>query len=145
MASPCKYLTKQDVIIFRIDPLHVAAACNLCEKADYLIECGDRDVNVRDAGGKSPLHYAARYNHLEMVDLLCTSGAHVNAKNNHGQTPLHYAFQAYAVDAVKVLRFRGASTKIRDNNGVVPAATPRLRMKNKRAIPLLAGLDELVK
>ena len=39
----------------------------------------------------SPLHYAARHNHLDVITLLVEFGADVNIRGDDGLTPLHYA------------------------------------------------------
>ncbi len=52
------------------------------------------DVNARDAGGMTPLMWAAVRGHLDMVQLLVEKGAQVNAKDTFiGNTPLHDAAQ----------------------------------------------------
>jgi ankyrin repeat protein len=50
------------------------------------------NVNARDAGGKTPLMWAAVRGHLAMVQLLVEKGAEVNVKEPFiGNTPLHKA------------------------------------------------------
>ncbi len=44
-----------------------------------------------DEDGLTPLHYAARYSHLQVVKLLVERGADVNARAEDGITPLHFA------------------------------------------------------
>ena len=39
----------------------------------------------------SPLHYAARHNHLEVITMLVDHGGDVNIRGDDGLTPLHYA------------------------------------------------------
>ncbi|XP_041463333.1 transient receptor potential cation channel subfamily A member 1 homolog isoform X1 [Lytechinus variegatus] len=50
-----------------------------------------RTLNALDENGISPLHYAARYNHLAVVKMLVDSGADVNVKGEGGMVPLHFA------------------------------------------------------
>jgi len=133
----------QKAILFGINQLHVSAALNSRRQARKCIKHKSMDVDDRDDGGNTALHYAARYNNTGMINWLCKHGANVHIQNNHGQNPLQYAYQVYAFKAIKALRKHGASTKIKDINGVVPAATKRLRTKDKAPIPLLAGLAEL--
>lgn len=46
------------------------------------------NVNCRDGQGNSPLHYAVKSNHAEMVKLLLEKGAEVQKKNNNNETVL---------------------------------------------------------
>jgi hypothetical protein len=50
------------------------------------------NVNVKDGVGTTPLHYAAKEGHKEIVELLINKGAHMNVKENlFGYTPLDSA------------------------------------------------------
>ena len=49
------------------------------------------DVNAKDNGGQTPLHYATRYGHKEIAELLIANGADVNAKDELEETPLDFA------------------------------------------------------
>jgi uncharacterized protein len=46
------------------------------------------DVNAAQADGTTALHWAARWNDVEMTDLLIAAGANVKARNRFGSTPL---------------------------------------------------------
>jgi len=120
-----------------ITDLHLRAALNRRDKLKKVLAEEELDVNVKDHAGNTPLHYAARYNNLDVIHILYVAGAEVDIQNDMGQTPLHFAFQAYQPDAVEALRHRGASTKVKDKRGIVPAASKRLRIEGRQAIPLL--------
>ncbi len=51
-------------------------------------------INIRCAGGTSPLHFAAATHGLQIVELLINQGADVHAVNSAGETPLIYAVGA---------------------------------------------------
>jgi ankyrin repeat protein len=54
----------------------------------YLKSVG-ADIHVKDKYGLTPLHFASRNGHLEVVKYLKSVGADINAKNNNSWTPLH--------------------------------------------------------
>eukprot|EP00094_Tigriopus_californicus_P006606 TCALIF_06362-PA protein Name:"Similar to trpa-1 Transient receptor potential cation channel subfamily A member 1 homolog (Caenorhabditis elegans)" AED:0.12 eAED:0.12 QI:8/0.6/0.31/0.93/1/1/16/267/1355 len=57
-----------------------------------------RIVNQLDKNKISALHYAARYDHLDIVKLLVGYGANVNNKGDDGLTPLHFCARFKLVD-----------------------------------------------
>lgn len=89
------------------------------------------DVNEKDNEGKTPLHWAIRACHLELVKLLIDHGADVNATDDKGRTPLHinpvwkeevgllFSFMSQERVA-RVLLEKGADANKRDINGRTP-------------------------
>lgn len=62
-------------------------------KVKKLFESG-AVANVKDDDGLTPLHEAAQYGHLDIVEYLVEQrGADVNAKSEAGQTPLDLAYE----------------------------------------------------
>jgi ankyrin repeat protein len=61
------------------------------------------DVNVRGADGRTPLHWAARNGHVEVLRTLAELGADVHAQSESGQTPLHHAASKGHVEAARTL------------------------------------------
>ena len=49
------------------------------------------DVNVPEADGTTPLHWAVRMNDLDLVNRLIRAGANVKAANRYGVTPIQLA------------------------------------------------------
>ena len=64
------------------------------------------DVNAKDAGGFTPLHWAV-FGHKELFALLIDAGADVNAQDNWGATPLDQA----EGETADLLRKYGGKTK----------------------------------
>ena len=64
-------------------PLHQASA----SIASMLIAAG-ANVNAKTRRRKTPLHFAAGYQHVSNVSVLIAAGADVNAKDSRGWTPL---------------------------------------------------------
>ena len=68
------------------------------------------DVNAKNDGGYTPLHYAAFNGHKEIVELLIAKGADVNAKNVDGETPLDWAISGKQTELADLLRKHGGKT-----------------------------------
>ncbi len=69
--------------------IHDAARDGDVERVKTLLKDNPAEVNAKDDGGWTPLHYAV--GHKEVVELLLTQKAEVNARDNSGWTPLHLA------------------------------------------------------
>ena len=73
-------------------PLHYAAARHPVI-AELLIAKG-ADVDAVDNRGKTPLHWAARWQNPEVAELLIANAANINVVDNRGKTPLDMAREA---------------------------------------------------
>ncbi|ETL87363.1 hypothetical protein, variant [Phytophthora nicotianae] len=75
----------------KMTALHVAVGKGNLEIVQLLIETGRATVNVMDAKGNTPLHWACIMNsddQIELINYLISKGAKP-LKNTHGNTPLH--------------------------------------------------------
>ncbi len=70
--------------------------------------------------GGTPLHYAARDSHKEIIELLIAKGADLNARMGEGLTPLHQAAYGGQKEAVELLIAAGADVNAKDRGGVTP-------------------------
>ena len=77
-------------------------------------------IDARDKAKNTPLHLAAQYGHIDMVDLLLSKGASIEAKCPYGKTPLHYAAQGDHTETIKLLLKRGASIEAKLGSGRTP-------------------------
>eukprot|EP01121_Diplochlamys_sp_Union-15-3_P017912 TRINITY_DN640_c0_g1_i1.p1 TRINITY_DN640_c0_g1~~TRINITY_DN640_c0_g1_i1.p1 ORF type:complete len:279 (+),score=68.19 TRINITY_DN640_c0_g1_i1:54-890(+) len=77
-------------------------------------------VNITDDEQRSPLHWAADGEQLELVQRLIKAGANVNAQDSSGQTPLHYAVTLDFKDIVLELVKNGADITIKDEDNESP-------------------------
>jgi len=74
-----------------------------------------RDPNqavIRDAGGFTPLHLAARSGRRQVIELLLDSGAEIDARTKFEMTPLQFAAVHGHKDVVDLLVARGAKIDI---------------------------------
>ncbi len=68
------------------------------------------DINIKDAGGWSPLHWAVGEGHEKIIKLLLAKKADVNAIDQTGKTPLDYALLNKKKETADLLRMYGAKT-----------------------------------
>jgi ankyrin repeat protein len=100
-------------------------------------------VDARDRLGARPLSHAARFGHLEMVDLLLARGAPIDARNLAGATALFSAAERGHTLVVQRLIERGADVKLVGRSGVSPVAAAAYAGNDAIVEALLAnGADE---
>ncbi|KAG6643163.1 putative E3 ubiquitin-protein ligase XBAT31 [Carya illinoinensis] len=99
-----------------------------------------RFVNIRDGGGATPLHLAARQSRPECVHILLDSGALVCASTGGygylGSTPLHLAARGGSLECVRELLAWGADRHQVDSSGRIPY-TVALKHKHRVCAALL--------
>lgn len=87
-----------------VAPISIAVAQSDIETVIKFLEFG-ADIEVKtEVNGMTPLMYAARYNNVEMINLLINNGADVNATSKLGYTAFQYAELAGANDAATLLK-----------------------------------------
>ena len=85
----------------------------------FLAECPSQ-LDFQDIWGNTPLHYAAKSGHLELVNRLVESGVHLHLKNNTGMTPLHLACGIGHLEVVNRLLKSGVDLNVKDEDGWAP-------------------------
>jgi len=101
--------------------LFSAADANCIALANELLDYG-ASVDARDRFGARPLSHAARFGHLEMVDLLLAHGAPIDARNLAGATALYFAAEGGRASVAQRLIERGANVKLTGRSGISPVA-----------------------
>ena len=71
------------------------------------------DVNMADADGWTPIHWAAHRGHIEVVRILLDRGADPNSEDGSKCTPLHWAAFYGHKKVVQLLLRRGAVEELR--------------------------------
>lgn len=89
-----------------VEAFDVSSFCKAIIKGDVelvkkMIALGE-DVNQKSLG-KTPAHYAARYNKPEILKLLVDNGANLKKRCDQGYTVKKYAEMAQAMEALKVI------------------------------------------
>jgi len=94
---------------FSIPPLCLACGCGHLEAAKLLIQAGALiDMKRYD----SPILFASKEGHKDIVDLLIRNGANVNVTTVKGQHPLHFASKEGHKDIVNLLIRNGANVNV---------------------------------
>lgn len=88
--------------------IHEAARQGDTTKVKALLEKDPELVNAKDKNGRTPLHWAARGVHLEIIRLLISKGVDVNTKDNNNITALHSTASRGHKEATKLLIENGA-------------------------------------
>jgi ankyrin repeat protein len=122
--------------------LFSAADGNCIASATDLLDHG-ASVDARDRFGARPLSHAARFGHLEMVDLLLARGAPIDARNLAGATALYFAAEGGHVPVADRLIGLGADVKLTGRSGISPVAAAAYAGSDRIVEALIAhGADE---
>ncbi len=102
-------------------PIWAAASWrNDIETVKAHIADGTNIDTVDDWTGKTALHYAAEYGHLEIVELLLANGADVNRRDDDQATPLYFAAVGGFEEVARLLLAYGADINARDEARETP-------------------------
>ena len=124
--------------------LFSAADGNCIALATDLLDHG-ASVDARDRFGARPLSHAARFGHLEMVDLLLARGAPIDARNLAGATALYFAAEGGRLSVAQRLIELGADVKLTGRSGISPVAAAAYAGSDRIVEALIAhGADERV-
>lgn len=74
-------------------PIHVAAAEGNSEVIINILKARSQQVDAKSNSGATPLILAIQHGHLQVVQVLCQSGANVNYRLPNGLFPLFLAIQ----------------------------------------------------
>lgn len=94
----------------------VAAADGRLDIVEKLILLGENTANSRDPNGFTPIHAAASYGHINIIEYLINNGGDINIQDNDGDTPLHHCEN---LEIIKLLINKyNADYKIKNNEGL---------------------------
>jgi ankyrin repeat protein len=99
------------------EEIHELAQKGDLEGVKTQIEKNPELVNARDKDGRTPLHWACRGVHLEVVKFLVDKGADVNAEDSNKVVPLHSLAVRNSASAIAILSAKGANVNAKDYGG----------------------------
>ncbi|XP_061486855.1 histone-lysine N-methyltransferase EHMT2-like isoform X2 [Rhineura floridana] len=83
--------------------LHHAAKNGSVEMVSLLLSTGQVDVNAQDSGGWTPIIWAAKHKHIEVIRMLLTRGAHIALTDEEENKCLHWASFTGSAEIAEVL------------------------------------------
>lgn len=92
----------------------IAASDGNLELVIKYLESGSFTPNSADPQGYTPMHAAASYDHLELLQYLKQHGGNPNAQDGDGDTPLHHCEN---VNTARLLVQMGADFTIKNKEG----------------------------
>ncbi|KAK6902916.1 hypothetical protein I204_07140 [Kwoniella mangroviensis CBS 8886] len=95
--------------------LWVAASDGDLERVQYLIENEGFTPNDKDSNSYTPMHAAASYAHLELLNYLLSKGGNINIPDDDGETPL---FVVETLEAARFLVENGAEVGWKNEDGL---------------------------
>ncbi|MRX63283.1 ankyrin repeat domain-containing protein [Maribacter luteus] len=86
-----------------VAPISIAVVQNDYKTVEKFLELGSNVEAKSKTMGMTPIMYAARYNNVEMLQLLVANGADFNVKSKMGLKAIQYAELSNATEAVAFL------------------------------------------
>lgn len=117
-------------------PFHYNAFVNNVNEISYLIN--KSDVITKDHTGRSPLHYAALGNSVQVIEFLITNKFSIDERDNYGNTPISDAVCANSVEAAELLISKGCDIQLVDDS----KKTLLHKVKSKEMTRLLLNIND---
>ncbi|KAL7163790.1 hypothetical protein ACSBR2_039836 [Camellia fascicularis] len=117
-------------------PLHSASSSGNSKLVSCILEEVGADVNLKNDGGRTALHYASSKGWLKITEILLSHGAKINLKDKVGCTPLHRAASTGNSELCEFLIEEGAEVDAIDKAGQTPLMSA-LICENKEVALLL--------
>ena len=96
---------------------------NLHKRLEYAaFPIYERDVNIYDEIGNSPIFYAAKHGSLDLTKFFITKKAQINTQCQDGNTPMHMAFKSGNCTLICFLIQSGAGLNQTNNFSQTPIA-----------------------
>ncbi|KAL6834212.1 ankyrin repeat-containing domain protein [Trichoderma sp. SZMC 28015] len=128
----------------RVTALHLAARFGLTELTRVLLEQHKCNPNSCDSNGQSPLLWATRNGHEDVIELMIEANADLEVRDKEeGATPLIWAARKGYKNVVNLLLERGGEINAKDNRGRTPLSLAALH-KHESIMQLLFNKGGIV-
>ena len=78
-------------------PLHVAAAVDYADMVEFILQNGG-DIDIKTNGEEqTAMHYAAKNDAVNSIQMLLGYGADINARDSRNRTPLQVTCLSYCM------------------------------------------------
>lgn len=101
-----------------VSNIWVAAADNQVKIVEDYLDSGNFTANSKDPNGYTPIHAAASYGHIGLLQTLINRGGDINIQDNDGDTPLHHCEDVKTAKVI-IERLNG-DWKIKNEEGQTP-------------------------
>ena len=119
IASSCLILMASLAVCSFAADIHEAAKTGDLPRIQELVKKDPAAVDLKDSAGRTPLHWAARNDHLAVVRFLVRSGADIDPRDNLGNNPLYYSiWLGKSPEIAEFLIDKGADVNFRTSGGV---------------------------
>ncbi|HEY6304883.1 MAG TPA: ankyrin repeat domain-containing protein [Candidatus Angelobacter sp.] len=95
-----------------VEQILVAAKHGSVEMVGELLAADPALVNAKGEYDKTPLHWAAEKNHLQLAEVLVRASADINAETTWGSTPLQWAANMGSREVAELLLEHGARPQL---------------------------------
>lgn len=125
-----------------VTPLHLAAELGDLALVESLVIDGGAFVNVTDDVGETPLFYALRGQHAEVIKKLIDLKANLFSKNDEGETPLEFCLSIRDDRMAELLnQFNGSPLSISFNSPNMRVSTPSYASMSHSACSLSSAMN----
>jgi len=95
-------------------PFHYNAFVNYVNEVSYLIN--KSNVITKDHTGRSPLHYAALGNSVQVIEFLIVNKFSIDERDNYGNAPISDAVYANSIETAELLINKGCDIQLVDDS-----------------------------
>lgn len=107
--------------------LHIASISGAGDALNWLLKGGDLVLDCVDQLDKAPIHYAAQFGHVQLIELLAKAGAKVDQLSDKKLSALDLACAEGHCGAVVALLKQGANFTRVNSERLTPAQTALLK------------------